>query len=117
MDVVEITYRSIEYDFEQFKQEAKRRLQECYDAPKWESQDNLLAKVEAIRLRAYQEILALGFEDEEITVDISLSPEEMTIFQLAKELKWHVSKNGWYEPACETNGGSITIYFEPEEVL
>lgn len=103
-------------DFEQIKQEAERRLQDCYDAPDWANQDNILAKVEAIRLQAYKALLALGFEDEEISVDVALVPQDtQPLFRLAQELKWHVSKHGWYEPACETDGGSITIYFEPEE--
>lgn len=102
-------------DFQQIKQDAEKRLQDCYDAPDWANQDNTLAKVEAIRLQAYRALLALGFEDEEISVDVSIIPEDMPLFRLAKELKWHCNKHGWYEPACETDGGSITIYFEPEE--
>lgn len=94
--------------------EAQKRIADCEAAPDWASQDNLLAKVEAIRLRAYQEIIALGFEDPEIQVDVSVIPTEDTrIFSLAAELGW-VTRHSWYEPACKTDGGEITIYYETE---
>lgn len=85
------------------------------NAPDWASQDNLLAKVEAIRLKAHREILALGFDVEEAAVDVSLfSLDGMAIFHLAKELGWK-TRQSWYEPPAPTEGGDITIYYEPEE--
>lgn len=81
----------------------------------WASQNNLLAKVEAIRLKARQDILALGFDAEEAAVDVSLfSLDGMAIFHLAGELGWK-SRQSWYEPPAPTEGGDITIYYEPEE--
>ena len=51
------------------------------DALDWASQDNLLAKVEVIRLRARQEILVLGFDENEISVDVSIIPaDSMDLF-------------------------------------
>lgn len=89
----------------------------------WASQNNLLAKVEAIRLKARQDILALvpdvpggaGFDAEEVAVDVSLfSLDGMAIFHLAGELGWKATQS-WYEPPAPTEGGDITIYYEPEE--
>jgi hypothetical protein len=81
----------------------------------WASQDNLLAKVEAIRLKAHKDILALGFDENEAKVDVSLiGLDSMAIFHLAKELGWKATQS-WYEPPAPTEGGEITIYYEPEE--
>ena len=81
----------------------------------WASQDNLLAKVEAVRLKARQELLTLGFDENEISVDVSITPNDsMALFHLAKELEWK-SLHHWYEPPAPTEGGDITIYYEPEE--
>lgn len=81
----------------------------------WASQDNLLAKVEAIRLKARQEILALGFDADEVAMDVSLfSLDGMAIFHLAQELGWKGTQS-WYEPPTKIEGGDITIYYEPEE--
>lgn len=85
------------------------------NAPDWANQDNLLAKVEAIRLKAYRELLALGFDDNEAHLDVSIIPHDsMELFHLAKGLGWK-SRQSWYEPPAPTEGGDITIYYEPEE--
>lgn len=76
---------------------------------------NILARVEAIRLRARKDILALGFAENEASVDVSLFGfDDMGIFHLAKELGWKATQS-WYEPPVKTEGGEITIYYEPEE--
>lgn len=96
--------------------EVNKRLADCEAAPDWANQDNLLAKVEAIRLKALQDILALGFEFEEvISVDVSFAVADSRLIHLANELEWHTDKHGWIEPACKTTGGEIMIYFEPEQ--
>ena len=93
------------------------------NATDWASQDNLLAKIEAIRLKARQDILALGFDENEVSVDVSLfslalgvpeGADGMAIFHLAKELGWK-TRHSWYEPPVLTEGGDITIYYEPAE--
>lgn len=95
-----------------------RTIQEIADrknATPWASQENLLAKVEAIRLKAYRELLALGFDEDEVHSDVSIIPNDsMELFHLAKELGWR-SRLSWYEPPAPTEGGDITIYYEPEE--
>ncbi len=84
-------------------------------APDWASQDNLLAKVEAIRLQARASIWALGLDPDEFAVDVSIIPADSNeLFHLAKELGWQ-SRQHWYEPPAPTEGGDITIYYEPEE--
>jgi len=94
--------------------ESGGRMQHKND-PNWASQDNLLAKVEAIRLKARQDILALGFDESETSVDVSLqSLDGMAIFHLAIELGWKAGLY-WYEPPVPTEGGDITIYYEPAE--
>lgn len=94
---------------------ATQEIADAKNAPDWSSQDNLLAKVEAIRLKARQEILTLGFDADEVAMDVSLfSLDGMAIFHLAQELGWKATQS-WYEPPTKTEGGDITIYYEPEE--
>lgn len=94
--------------------DAQQAIADCEAAPDWANQDNLLAKVEAIRLKAYRDILALSFEEIEIQVDVSIIPDDdMSVFHLAKELGWK-TRHSWYEPACKTDGGEITVYYEVE---
>ncbi len=73
---------------------------------------NVLTKVEAIRLKARNDILALGFKDSQLSVDVGIfGAEEIGIFHLAQELGWTAAKS-WYEPPVKTDGGEITIYLE-----
>ena len=95
--------------------QATQEIANRQNAIDWASQDNLLAKVEAIRLRARAELWALGLDENEVSVDVSIIPNDsMTIFHLAKELGWK-SRQHWYEPPVPTEGGDITIYYEPEK--
>jgi hypothetical protein len=104
-----------EFDLPELFAEVNKRLADCEAAPDWTNQDNLLAKVEAIRARAYADIMALGFEEFEISVDVGIVPEDDAgrLFHLAKECGF-VAGHSWFEPACKTTGGDITIYFDVE---
>lgn len=83
------------------------------NAPEWRDKDNILAKAEAIRLRTYRELLDLGFDHEEIHIDVSIIAKDNTLLHLAKELGWK-TRHHWYEPHI-SEGGDITIYYEPPE--
>lgn len=76
---------------------------------------NELAQIEAIRKRALAEILALGFTLEEVQVDIGLTPgDSNALYKLAEALGWKASYH-WYESPEKTEGGEVTVYFEPPE--
>lgn len=72
-------------------------------------QDDSLAKIEAIRLQAYHDIKALGFNDDEVSVDVSLF--SMSILHVARQSGWHDFSN-WYESPIKAEGGEITVYCE-----
>lgn len=105
---------SEKFDFHKIFDDAQKRIEDCKNAPDWVNQDNTLAKIEAIRLKAYQEIMALGFDFPEIQVDVSIMPvDDDSIYRLAASLGW-ITRHSWYEPICKTDGGEITIYYEAE---
>lgn len=97
---------------ENFSEAILKRIEDCKNAPDWANQDNILAKIEAIRLKAYREILALGFDFPEIGVDVSIMPVDSdSIYHLAASLGW-IAKHSWYKPVCPSETGEITIYYE-----
>lgn len=100
-------------DLQKVLADADKALADCEASPDWAGQDNPLAKVEAIRLRAWRDIVALGFEAEEIQVGVDIFPQEMELFHLAGSLGWK-AVHSWFEPPCKVDGGEITVYYEVE---
>lgn len=85
------------------------------DLPSYIVITDRMAQVEAIRQHALAQILALGFDKEEVQVDIGISPADSdSLYKLAQALGWQPTHN-WYESPEATECGNVTLYFEPSE--